>query len=132
MNRKSIARNIVLVAGVLLCAVGILHDAVNLPALTRLIARGEIAASKGPQLAANIAFAGMALSLLGVFLLLIARDLGKGKHAAWRIGVVIGVFFLLDGVAAYLWLPKAGVLGFSVLGGLVCGPLLLWRKDFLD
>ena len=67
----------------------------------------------------------------GVFLLLIAPDLGRGKHTAWRIGVVIGVFFVLTGVAAYLWLPIARVLIFSALGGLICGPLLIWRKEFL-
>ena len=80
---------------------------------------------------ANAALAGAALALLGVLLLLIAPDLAKGKHAAWRIGLVIGLFLVLSGVAAYLWLPTAGVLIFSALGGLLCGPLLIWRKEFL-
>jgi len=73
----------------------------------------------------------MALSLFGVFLVLIAQDLERGKRAAWRIGTVIGLFFVVDGVAAYLWLPRAGVLFFSALGGVIAGPLLLWRREFL-
>jgi hypothetical protein len=130
IRRHRIARNIAVVAGIFLCIIGVLHDAMNLPALTRSIARGAIPARMGAQLQVNVAFAGVAFSLLGVFLLLIARDLGKGKRAAWRIGVVVGVFFFLVGVAAYLWIPKAVVLIFSVLGATVFGPLLLWSKDF--
>jgi hypothetical protein len=80
---------------------------------------------------ANAAFAGLALAFLGVLLLLIAPDLAKGRHATWRIGIVIGLFLVLSGVAAYLWLPRVGVLIFSALGGLLCGPLLIWRKEFL-
>ena len=102
----------------------------NLPVLTRSIARGAIPAGMGAQLVVNVAFAGVAFSLLGAFLLLIAPDLGKGKRTGWRIGVVIGVFLFFTGVAAYLWIPKPVVLVFSVLGAMVFGPLLLWRKDF--
>ena len=132
MNYKHrIARYIALVVGGLLCVVGVLHDIVNIPSFTRAIARGEIAERFGPQLVVNVALAGLALALLGVLLVLIAPDLAKGKHAAWRIGIVIGLFLVLSGVAAYLWLPRAPVLIFSALGGVLCGPLLIWRKEFL-
>lgn len=131
MNKHRIARYIALLVGGLLCGVGVLHDIVNIPSLTRAISRGEIAKRMGPQLVANVAFGGLALALLGVLLLLIAADLAKGKHAAWHIGIVIGVFLVLNGVAAYLWLPRKSVLIFSALGGVLCGPLLLWRKEFL-
>jgi hypothetical protein len=104
----------------------------NLPVLAHSIARGAIPARMGAQLVVNVAFAGVAFSLLGIFLLLIAPDLGKGKRAAWRIGVVIGAFLVLLGIAAYLWIPKAVVLIFSVIGALVCVPLLLWRTEFLN
>ncbi len=132
MNYKHrLARCIALVAGGLLCVVGVLHDMVNISAFTRATARGDIAAKLSPQLVANVAFGGMALSLFGVFLVLIAQDLERGKRAAWRIGTVIGLFFVVDGVAAYLWLPIAPVLLFSALGGVISGPLLIWRSEFL-
>src|SRR4030095_5385038 len=96
MNHKHrIARYIALVVGALLCVVGVLHDIVNIPSLTRALARGEIAERMGPQLVANVALAGLALALLGVLLVLIASDLGQGKRASWRIGVVIGLFLML-------------------------------------
>ncbi len=132
MNHKHrIARFIALVVGVLLCVVGVLHDIVNIPSFTRALARGEIAERFGPQLVVNVALAGLALALLGVLLVLIAPELRKGKHAAWRIGIVIGLFLVVGGVAAYLWLPRVAVLIFSALGGVLCGPLLIWRKEFL-
>lgn len=132
MNHKHrAARYIASVVGGLLCVVGVLHDIVNIPYLSRALARGEIAERMGPQLVANVAFGGLALTLLGALLLLIAPDIAKGKHMAWRIGIMIGLFFVLSGVAAYLWLPRGRVLIFSALGGLLCGPLLIWRKEFL-
>ena len=132
MNHKHrIAGYIALVVGGLLCVVGVLHDIVNIPSLTRALARGEIAERFGHQLVANVAFAGLTLALLGVLLVLIAPELRQGKHAAWRIGIVIGLFLVFSGVAAYLWLPRAPVLIFCALGGAVCGPLLIWRKEFL-
>jgi hypothetical protein len=126
-----VSRSLVMAAGGLLSLIGVIHDFVNIPALTRAVARGDIAARLGRQLIANVAFGGLALLLLGVLLMLIARDLGRKARVAWRMGVMIGLFLVIDGVAAYLWLPVLGVLLFSVIGGLVAGPLLLWRREFL-
>ncbi|HVT58015.1 MAG TPA: hypothetical protein VHR45_06425 [Thermoanaerobaculia bacterium] len=130
-HERRIARYIALVVGGLLCAAGVLHDIVNIPSYRRALARGEIAERMGPQLVVNVALAGLALALMGVLLVLIAPELGKGRRTAWLIGNVIGSFLVFVGVGAYLWLPRAGVLMFSVLGGLLCGPLLVWRKEFL-
>lgn len=130
MNRRRLVEWTVWAAAVALGALGIVHDAMNLPSLSRATARGEIAQRLFPQLAANVTFAGLALSFLGVLLALIARDLGKGNRTAWRIGVAIGVYLVVCSLAGYLWLPSAGVLGFSALGAAVCAPLLAWRKDF--
>lgn len=131
VNKQRLSRYIAVAVGGLLFVVGILHDLVNIPSLTRAIARGDIAARMGPELIANVTLAGLALALLGVLLVLIAPELAKGKHAAWRIGVVIGLFLVLSGVAAYLWLPRAPVLVFSAMGALLCGPLLMWRNEFV-
>jgi len=129
--RHRIVRFIAFGVGGLLCAVGVLHDIVNIPSLMRAMGRGDIALRMGHQLVVNVAFAALAFALFGVLLILSAPELGRGKRAAWRIVVVIGVFLLVTGVAAYLWLPIKRVLIFSVLGALLCGPLLLWRKEFL-
>ena len=129
-RRHRIARYIAWGVGLLLFGVGILHDILNIPSLLLAIARGDVAERMGAQLVANVAFGGLALALLGILLLLIAPDLAKGKRIAWRVAVAIGVFLVLDGIAAYWWLPRAAVLIFSVVGALLCGPLLLWRKEF--
>ena len=129
-RRLRIAGYIAWGAGLLLFGVGVLHDILNIPSLLRAIARGDVAERMGAQLVANVAFGGLALALLGILLLLVAPDLAKGRRTAWRIGVVIGLFLVFDGIAAYWWLPRAAVLIFSVAGALLCGPLLLWRRDF--
>jgi len=132
VNHYRFARWTALTTGAPLCALGVIHDLVNIPSLNRAAARGEIAPRLLPELLANVAFGGLALSLLGALLVLIAPELEKGKQIAWRIGLAIGAFFLLCGLAAYLWLPEERVLVFALLGGVVCGPLLKWHKEFLS
>lgn len=82
----------------------------------------------GPQLVANVAFAGAALSVFGVILLVAAHDLPTRHRASWRISVLIGVFLVATGVAGYLLQPMMGVLLSSCLGARICIPLLVWRK----
>jgi hypothetical protein len=109
---------------------GVIHDVVNLQSLARAGARGEIAQRLMPQLVANVAASGIALALPGVVLILIARDLAAGHIRAWRTALGIGLFFVLAGVAGYIWRPIAGVLIFSALGALMSAPLIVWRKEF--
>ena len=121
---------IAVVAGALLSAIGVLHDVVNIRWLYRVAARGTIAEQFVPQLAVNIAFAGIAIAMPGVLLLLVARDLARGKRLAARLALASGLFFVAGGVAGYVWRPIPSVLIFSLLGAIVCAPLLLWRADF--
>lgn len=129
-TRKTVARWLVVFVGLLLCFVGVLHDVVNIRAVQRAVARGEIAERMGRQVIANVAFGGATISVLGLILLISARDLGTGSRAAWRTSLLVGAFLVVGGVAGYLWQPIPQVLLFSVLGGLVSIPLLIWRKDF--
>jgi len=128
--KRRVAKWVALVGGALFAGVGLLHDLVNLPSLSRSIARGQIAERLGPQLIANVAFGGMALSFCGVLLILLAPDLEGGSRAARRVALAIGAFFIVDGVAAYLWIPIAPVLTASVVGALICAPLVAWRREF--
>lgn len=124
-------RYIALAVGALLCGLGILHAIINVRSVSRAIVRGEIVERMGAQLIANVVLAGLALVILGSFLLMVASDLEKGKRSSWSIAFAVGVFLTLSGVAAYLWLPKPSVFIFSALGLVLSGPLLLWRSHFL-
>lgn len=128
--RITIVRLFVALVGLFLCFVGVLHDFINIRSLQRALARGEITERLGPQLVANVAFAGAALSVLGVILLFAAHDLRAPHRGVWRVSVLVGVFLVIAGVAGYLWLPRMSVLLFSGLGALVAIPLLVWRRDF--
>jgi hypothetical protein len=130
LNPTRIARYIALAVAVLLCGIGILHDVVNIRSVNRAVARGEIAERLGAQLIANVALAGVALVLLGFFLLLVAPDLAKGKRLAWRVAMVVGTFLVFSGIAGYWWQPIPAVFIFSILGAVLAAPLLIWRKHF--
>jgi hypothetical protein len=131
MNRKrKIARHAAVFVGCAVCGIGVLHDVVNIRWLLRAASRGQVAERLVPQLVANIAFAGVAIALPGVILLLVAPELGRGSRLAARLAVSSGLFFVIGGVAGYLWRPIPSVLLFTVLGALVCLPLLAWRSEF--
>ena len=130
MNRQTVTRSLGASVGVLLSLVGLLHAVVNVRGLQRAVARGEIAERLGPQMIANVVFGGATLTLCGAILLLVAFGLRAPHRTLWSIGVLIGLFLLAMGVAAYLLEPIPSVLLFSALGALVCIPLLLWRRGF--
>ena len=127
-TRQRIVRLLLTLVGLFLCFVGILHDVVNIRLLQRVMARGEITGRMGPQLVANVAFAGAALTVFGVILLAAAHNLRTRHRASWRISVLIGVFLVATGVAGYLLQPMMRVLLSSCLGALICFPLFVWRK----
>jgi phage-related holin len=129
-TKRRVAKWVALVAGAMLCGTGILHDLVNLPSFTRAVARGMIAERIGPDIMANVTFAGMAMSLCGLLLVLVAHDLDRGSRTAWRVVLAIGLFWIANGVAAYIWLPVRGGLIFTVFGATVCAPLVAWSGEF--
>ena len=131
MNRK---RRAILImqgtAAIVLCAIGIIHDVVNIQALERAAARGEVAARLVPQLAVNIIFAGIALALPALFLLLVMPELGRGGRMARRIAIAAGSFYVVGGIAGYVWQPVPAVLIFCALGLMISVPQLIWRREF--
>lgn len=82
-----------------------------------------------PQLI-NWAFSGGAISVLGLVCFLHLGDLRRGSRTAWRVNLLIGGFFVLVGVGAYLWTGSAGILFFAGLGSLIVVPLLCWAGAF--
>ena len=64
------------------------------------------------------------MSILGVLVLLAARDLETAGPLARRVLILTGVFFVATGLFAYAVQPRAAVLGFSVLGLMICAPVL--------
>ncbi len=118
------------VAGTGLVVLGALHIALGLPSLQRAVDRGSLAPQlAGPQMV-NWLFSGAAMCLLGTLLVVWVPDLLRGGRTAWRSALLTGLFFILVGVGAYLWVPRASVLVFSVLGACVVGPLLYAARQF--
>lgn len=117
-------------AGGVLAVLGVLHVVLGVPSLRRAVERGNLAPQlAGPQMV-NWLFSGGTISLLGALLVLSVPELRRGRRAAWRSALSTGVYFLLVGVAAYAWVPRADVLIFAIVGLCVAAPLALGRRAF--
>jgi hypothetical protein len=127
---QRIARNTAVLVGSAFCGIGALHGAVTIRWLLRAAGRGQVAERLVPQLVANVAFAGIAIALPGLILLLVSPELARGKRLAARLTLGSGLFFVAGGLAGYVWRPIPSVLLFTILGAVVCLPLVLWRNEF--
>jgi hypothetical protein len=131
MRRRAIANFCAIPAALFLLLIGVLHCIVNVAGVRRAIERGEIAARLGDSVLANAAFSGLAMSLLGLLVLLMLPGLRSGSRQAGRVATVIGVFIGVLGAAAFLWVPtRPIVLIFLFFGALMAAPLLIWRREF--
>lgn len=129
MSTPRWTRAAVLSGGSLIVLLGILHDVAGLPALRRAVARGELAERlAGPQIV-NWLFSGAAMCLLGILVILAAWDLDRAGRLARRVIVISGAFFVALGLFAYAVEPRAPVLVFSLLGLILCVPLLAGAKQ---
>ena len=133
MSRRAITNFCVIPAALFLVVIGILHTIVNVSGLRRAIARGEIAARLGDSVLVNAAFTGVAMSMLGVLVLLVLPGLRAGNRQAGRLATAIGILVSVLGVAGYLWVPtRPSVLIFLFFGALLAAPILIWRREFTN
>lgn len=131
MSRRAIATLCVIPSALFLLFIGILHSIANVSGMRRAIERGEIAPRLGNSVIANAAFSGVAMSMLGLLLLLVLPGLRAGSRQASRVATAIGMFVALGGAAGYVWAPtQPQVLIFLLFGTLLCAPLLIWRREF--
>ena len=133
MSRRTIANFCAIPAALFLVVIGILHTIVNVSGLRRAIARGEIAARLGDSVIVNAAFTGVAMSMLGVLVILVLPGLRAGNRQAGRLATAIGILVSVLGVAGYLWVPtRPSVLIFLFFGALLAAPILIWRREFTN
>jgi hypothetical protein len=131
MSRRTMATFCAIPTAVFLLLIGILHTVVNVSGMRRAIERGDIPARLGGAAVANAAFSGLALSMLGLLVLLVLPGLRAGSRQASRLAMAIGLFVGFGGVAGYLWSPtQPAVLIFLLFGALLAAPLLIWRREF--
>ncbi len=131
MSRRAITNFCAIPTALFLLLIGILHSIVNVSGFRRALAQGEIAARLGESVLFNAAFSGVAMSVLGLLVLLVLPGLRAGSRQAARVAVAVGVFVSVLGVAGYLRVPtKPIVLIFLFFGALLAAPVLIWRREF--
>ncbi len=131
MSQRAITNFCAIPTALFLLLIGILHSIVNVSGLRRAIERGEIPVRLGVSVLVNAAFSGVAISLLGIIVLLVLPGLRAGSREARRVAIAIGIFVGVLGAAGYLWVPtRPSVLIFLFFGALLAAPLLIWRREF--
>ena len=99
----------------------------------RGIARGEISGRLGTSVLVKAAFSGVAMSMLGILVLLVLPGLRAGSRQAARLATAIGILISVLGVAGYLWVPtRPSVLIFLFFGALLAAPILIWMREFTN
>ena len=131
MSRRAIINFCAIPTALFLLLIGILHSIVNVAGVQRAIERGDIAARLGVSVLLNAAFSGVAISLLGLIVLLVLPGLRAGRRGARHVATGIGIFVGVLGAAGYLWVPaRPTVLIFLFFGALLAAPLLIWWREF--
>jgi len=131
MSRRAIATFCAIPTAVFLLFIGILHSIVNVSGMRRAIERGDISPRLGGASIANAALSGVAISMLGLLLLLLLPGLRAGSRQASCGASAIGVFVGVVGAVGYVWAPtQPQVLVFLLFGALLAAPLLIWRREF--
>ncbi|HXM34485.1 MAG TPA: hypothetical protein VN920_04825 [Pyrinomonadaceae bacterium] len=131
MSRRAITNFCAIPTALFLLLIGILHSIVNVSGFRRALARGEIAARLGDPVLIHALFAGLAMSMLGLLVLLVLPGLRAGSRQASRVSTAIGIFVGVLGVAGYVRVPtRPSVLIFLFFGALLAAPLLIWRREF--
>ena len=133
MSPRAITNFCAIPTALFLLLIGILHSIVNVAGVQRAVERGDIAGRLGVSVILNAAFSGVAISLLGLIVLLVLPGLRSGSRRARRVATGIGIFVGVLGAAGYLWVPtRPTVLIFLFFGALLAAPLLIWRGRFSD
>jgi len=130
MSRRAIATSCTILTALFLVCIGILHSMVNVSGMQRAVVRGDIPPRLGAAIVANAAFSGAAMSMLGFLLVLVLPGLRAGSRQACRVAAAIGIFFVVAGVAGFIWSPKQPqVLVFALFGVLVAVPAIVWHWE---
>ena len=131
MSRRAITNFCAIPTALFLFLIGTLHSIVNVLGFRRALARGEIAARLGDAVLIHAVFAGLAMCMLGLLVLLVLPGLRAGSRQASRVATAIGIFVGVLGVAGYVRVPtRPSVLIFLFFGALLAAPLLIWRREF--
>ena len=132
MDKRRIAAIGCALAGAGLVVLGLLHCVLGVPSLQRAVERGLVSpVVAGPQMVSWI-FSGGAMCLCGALLAVWIPDLLRGRRLAWRSALVVGLFYVLVGLGAVLWVPHPSVLVFSAVGASAAGPLFYARREFRE
>ncbi|MBI3585738.1 MAG: hypothetical protein HY088_01250 [Ignavibacteriales bacterium] len=131
MDKKRISSIIIFIGGALIFFMGIAH-ALGISSIKESLSQhSTLTQSRQNQILINWVFSGAAISALGLIAFLLAPQVRRGKKFARDITALIGVFFLLISLIAYLIEPDPRLLlVFTFPALLLLMPMIFFRKEF--
>jgi hypothetical protein len=131
VNKRTFCANTTLAAGIFIFLGGLAHTILGLPDLNAAIARGDIGTPVAGGMQMVWTFAGLAMDVLGILVVLFSAEVRRGLRTGWVKAMIVGAFFLLFGLSAYAWsYPNPHFLSFAAAGALLYVPLAVYYRHF--
>ena len=119
--------------GVFLMVATFLHATLGTAEVITAIKTGGIMPSMISTLKNVWIFSSIMLFLSAVWVLFLAKDLGRLQRRAWWQGVFLGLGYTGASIGAMLWAGvQAHLLAFALIGLVLLLPLLIWIRAFKE
>ena len=116
---------LVIIAGILLCLFFIPHSFLGTPEVFSYIEKGLVAPEVSSAFVIIWMFSSVAMLLLGVWILFLAKPIKNGTQSARIQALIIGVAMLVFWTEAYIYKPEMNhLVGFLIVGFLLIGSFL--------
>src|SRR3990172_7930132 len=102
MKRRHLIGVYTLAVGLLVFSGGIAHNLVRLPELGSAVAAGEMSPRFAGEQVVETFFAGAAMNVLGLLVMMLSLELRKGTRGAGRAGLGVGGLLFPFGLVAVL------------------------------
>jgi len=118
-------------AGILLLIATGLHCTFGTAQVLSAIKLGEVQASLVPFLKNLWVYSSVMIFLSALWVLFLAKDLGRLRRRAWWQGIMIGLGYTGGAVGAMMWAGVQGhLVAFAVIGLVLLIPLILGAGAF--
>ncbi len=122
-----------LFTGILLIIIAMLHAVLGLYEILAAIRVGDISKDAATMITISWIFSGVALFLIGAWILFLSKDLKNLKRKAWWQGLFVSGLLTAFGGGCWHYFPLATYLiGFTMIGLLLFIPLLIYAGHYFS
>jgi hypothetical protein len=131
MEKGKLFYRLAKLVGASLLVATLLHATFGTAEVNTAIKTGGIMPSMIRTLKNVWVFSSIMLFLSAMWVLILARDLGRLQKRAWWQGVLVGLGYAGGSIGAMFWAGVQGhLLAFALVGLILLLPLLIWARAF--